>query len=1039
MGAVKTFEITAFVMLSPLFYFRKMEGFFMAIPKSENPNKQWGILYKLAEDFYNQHGHLNINGDFWSGSHRLGRWIGTQRQDYRKRTNPFFTQERIDLLEAIGMIWDVKEFNWQTMWEELKRYSQEYGTARVPQSYITPNGNRLGIWLNVQRMDHKKGKLLLKHKDLLEQLDVIWEPKYLRRGNWDVYFTALAKYVKAHKGLFPPSCYITEKGLKLGFWLNNQRSYYRCGKLLNERQDKLAELGFLWDAAAQHWEHCYCQAQAYYKKYGNLCLQLQRGAGSALEGLGPWLSRQRKAYHNGELTSLQIGRLEKLDMIWDVSDYVWFQMYREAITFFEKHGHLRVSKTPDSFEKSRLGEWISTQRSDYRKRTNTCFTKERINKLEAIGMIWDASMDPEAIWEEWYEKATIFFQKNGHISPAKGRLRTWVLAQRSKKRGKRGTLRTEQIQRLEKIGMIWEPEEEQWQSMYRCAEEYYKVHQILNVPNSYISKDGAKLGNWIARQRAAYKNLLAGRHGGGQCVMTPKHANLLNQIGMIWDGDTLTCSTSQQEKIILYYIRQIYSDANKISQWNSLGFELDIYIQSINTAIEYDGVVWHRDKYEKDEEKGYACQSQGIRLIRIREPGLPVIKNCDFLIQLKDLERSTLESAVLQLFEYLELPVPNCNISRDYAEILKTFKDYTSRKWDKFYETAHQYYSAHGHLRFSKDVKNSNGDDLMEWVYHQRVAYKNDELTPLQIQKLEQLGFAWNPFEEQWNKMYQLAVEYFNNYYDVLIPADFYTEKGEALGPWLANQREKYRMGLLIPRHIHLLERLNVIWNPLKNKQEAFLQAAKEFKNKNGHLRIHFKYITQNGKKLGRWISDQRSKYREGTLSGELAQSFETLGIQWNVFSDHWEDMFAVAKEYFQRQGDLWISPNYITPENIRLGGWISQQRKKLNGRGRSSPLTAEQKCRLDTIGMVWDPYTLKWMLKYQLAKKFYLENGHLHIPHDYVTKTGEKLGMWICSQRQALRGNPNFLMTKERKYLLDNIDMDWKLKFTKPNARQRK
>jgi|GEM_PF-928129 len=1012
----------------------------MAIPKPENPNNQWNVLYELAKDFYNQHGHLNIHRDFCSGSHRLGRWIGTQRQDYRKRTNPFFTQERIDLLESIRMIWDVAETNWQSMWRKLKQYLQEHGTSRVPQSYITSDGKALGCWLNEQRMDYKKEKLTYDHQVLLEQLDVIWEPELLRRGTWDIYAQLLSEYVCEHGGKFPSSSYITAIGRKLGQWLSNQRVYYYTGKLLPERQKRLEEIGFLWDAAIQRWQFYYPQAKNYHKKYGHLCFELQKGKNQYdSEDLGIWLSQQRTSYHKNKLSVEQIRQLEKIDMIWEVKPYVWEKMYQEAVLYYEKNGHLRVSKNPNCSENSRLGQWISTQRREYQRRTNPYFTEERIRKLEAIGMIWDARIDPEDVWERWYEKATLFYRENNHLFPPEGQLRTWVLAQRYKKREKRGALSVKKIKRLESIGMVWEPEEEQWQAMYCRAKEYYKIHQILNIPYSYISPDGAKLGDWIARQRAAYRNLLAERHGGGRCVMTFEHADLLNKIGMIWDGDTLTCSTSQQEKIILYYIRQIYHDANKTRNWESLGFELDIFIPSINTAVEYDGVVWHCDKLEKDEEKGRACQAHGVRLIRIREPGLPDIENCDLLIQLKDRERATLESAVLQLFEYLELTTPDCDISRDYAEIIKTFKDYTSRKWDRFYEVAYQYYGIHGNLDFPKGTKNAAGADLMAWVYDQRTAYKNDELTPLQIKKLEQLGFVWNPFENRWNEMYRLAEKYYKEHDDLLIPATYRAKSGEALGSWLSKQRESHRKGLLIPRHIHLLERLNVIWNPLKNKQDSFLWAAKKFRNEHGHLHIHYKYITPNDKRLGEWIADQRSRYREGKLSAKFIESLEDLGIQWNVFSEQWEEMFAVAKAHFHQNGTLWLSPNYITPEGIHLGDWISQQRKKFNGRGRSSPLTAEQKHRLDDIGMIWDPYTLKWMLKYKLAKEFYLKNGHLRIPYDYIAETGEKLGMWIGSQRQGMRGNPNFLITEERKQLLDDINMEWSLKFTKPNACQRK
>ena len=136
--------------------------------------------------------------------------------------------------------------------------------------------------------------------------------------------------------------------------------------------------------------------------------------------------------------------------------------------------------------------------------------------------------------------------------------------------------------------------------------------------------------------------------------------------------------------------------------------------------------------------------------------------------------------------------------------------------------------------------------------------------------------------------------------------------------------------------------------------------------------------------------------------------------------------MYQIAYDYFQEHGSLWVSPNYITPQGISLGDWISKQRRKYFGKSKHSPLTTVQIEKLESIGMIWEPYEVRWMKKYNLAKEYYLAHGHLCIPVEYITSCGIKLGMWISSQRQAERGNPNFLMTDKRKKQLNDIDMIW-------------
>lgn len=79
--------------------------------------------------------------------------------------------------------------------------------------------------------------------------------------------------------------------------------------------------------------------------------------------------------------------------------------------------------------------------------------------------------------------------------------------------------------------------------------------------------------------------------------------------------------TSFREQAFYYYIKQVHSDA--ISRYNPdwlARMELDIYIPSLRTAIEYDGAVWHKEaKFERERRKYALCREHGIRLWRVKE------------------------------------------------------------------------------------------------------------------------------------------------------------------------------------------------------------------------------------------------------------------------------------------------------------------------------------------------------------------------------------------------------------------------------------
>ena len=83
--------------------------------------------------------------------------------------------------------------------------------------------------------------------------------------------------------------------------------------------------------------------------------------------------------------------------------------------------------------------------------------------------------------------------------------------------------------------------------------------------------------------------------------------------------------TSFPEQAIYYYVQRVFPDAENRNE--QFGVELDVYIPSKKTAIEYDGLNWHHDKLEQDNAKDLLCNDLGIALIRIREEALPITQS----------------------------------------------------------------------------------------------------------------------------------------------------------------------------------------------------------------------------------------------------------------------------------------------------------------------------------------------------------------------------------------------------------------------------
>ena len=90
--------------------------------------------------------------------------------------------------------------------------------------------------------------------------------------------------------------------------------------------------------------------------------------------------------------------------------------------------------------------------------------------------------------------------------------------------------------------------------------------------------------------------------------------------------------TSFPEYALVYYLEKYGLEV--VHSYKGKGYELDIYIPSIQIAIEYDGYYWHNQRTKKDLEKNYKCEKDGIKLYRIREGLLPLNdSSIDYVVQ----------------------------------------------------------------------------------------------------------------------------------------------------------------------------------------------------------------------------------------------------------------------------------------------------------------------------------------------------------------------------------------------------------------------
>lgn len=138
---------------------------------------QWEVGYRHAADFSAETGGAQIPTDFvCEDGFKLGQWMCGQRGAYREKR---ITPERKQKLEALpGWTWNRFDASWEEGYHYLSGYVVEYGDSCVPQSYVSPDGFKLGTWVNTQRGKHAKGEL---RSDRIERLESLPGWKWRRR------------------------------------------------------------------------------------------------------------------------------------------------------------------------------------------------------------------------------------------------------------------------------------------------------------------------------------------------------------------------------------------------------------------------------------------------------------------------------------------------------------------------------------------------------------------------------------------------------------------------------------------------------------------------------------------------------------------------------------------------------------------------------------------------------------------------------------------------------------------------------------------
>lgn len=433
----------------------------------------WEKGFASAQKYRTEHGDLLVpvryrdKNDF-----ALGEWIVYNRQRYLGGN---LTQNRIERLEAIGMVWSTSNDLWEQNYAAATQYYLEHGDLEVPIKYETPSGFGLVVWLGAQRAAHKAGELPQEQVERLDALGMDWTNRNDRK--WMSLYDVAAAYYHEHGNLNVPSEYVTPDGVLLGKWVARQRYAYlnpdrSSARVTPERKALLDKLGMVWEKY-DPWQERYDLALAYKTEHGDLEIPSVYKTADGV-WLGSWVSRQRQALNSGSsalsserrklLRTLFKGERRPSDPAADhgtVREANWERNFRSAARYARKYKHLLVPASYVDSDGVRLGVWVSNLRAARKNRPDSYqVTPAHIKKLNSIGMVWDAR---DAKWGTAYQQAKAYYKAHGNLHAAANYksdetgfcLGDWLRRMREWDTTHDPKLTPERRAMLDKIGMEW--------------------------------------------------------------------------------------------------------------------------------------------------------------------------------------------------------------------------------------------------------------------------------------------------------------------------------------------------------------------------------------------------------------------------------------------------------------------------------------------------------------------------------------------------------------------------------------------------------
>lgn len=395
---------------------------------------------------------------------------------------------------------------------------------------------------------------------------------------------------------------------------------------------------------------------------------------------------------------------------------------------------------------------------------------------------------------------------------------------------------------------------------------YKKQFGDCLVSHTKSPEEFRRLASWVSKQRTNYR----------EGKLSQEDISLLEGIGFVWKAETSALSSRYYQQLLEYkerfgdcLVSQTKSpeEYKNLAAWVSaqrMKYRKGKLSKEVIEQLDAIGFVWdaHHYNWEQMFNKYVEFVTDNGPYAVIQDP---------------------------KLNEWVTTQRRNKKLSKEYTERLNSVGfvwdanavrlDIYGEQWEEMYQELKEASNTFGsclipgsYLKYHPKLKN--------WISTQR--YLKNSLSADRIEKLNELGFSWNPLETQWEEMYQELKEARQLFGSCHIPRS-YLRKRPKLETWIKRQRDAMKEGKISKDRFDRLNEIDFAWDLYEVKWNEVYQELKEIKEINDKYGEHTVSLKDHPdcQKLQSWISFQRSQKKQGKMSQDRIDRLNAIDFVW--------------------------------------------------------------------------------------------------------------------------------------------------------------